>query len=43
MHNFKKSDNDMVKKDWYEQGAVDGRNPAPAGMYKTLKIMGYLP
>ena len=22
---------------------VDGRNPAPPGMYKTTKIMGYLP
>ena len=22
---------------------VDGRNPAPPGMYKTLKTMGYLP
>ena len=22
---------------------VDGRNPAPPGMYKTLSIMGYLP
>ena len=22
---------------------VDGRNPAPSEMYKTLKIMGYLP
>jgi len=24
-------------------GTVDGRNPAPPGMYKTLTIMGYLP
>ena len=22
---------------------VDGRNPAPPGMYKTMKMMGYLP
>ena len=22
---------------------VDGRNPAPSGMYKTLQILGYLP
>ena len=22
---------------------ADGRNPAPPGMYKTLKIMGHLP
>ena len=22
---------------------VDGRNPAPPGMYKTMQIMGYLP
>ena len=28
----------------YLQGpTVDGRNPAPPGMYKTLQTMGYLP
>ena len=30
---------DMV----YGIPTVDGRNPAPPEMYKTLKIMGYLP
>ena len=27
---------------WYNN-TVDGKNPAPLGMYKTLKTMGYLP
>ena len=27
----------------YIQNTVDGRNPAPPGMYKSLQIMGYLP
>jgi len=27
----------------YTYSTVDGRNPAPRGMYKTLGIMGYLP
>ena len=24
-------------------GTVDGRNPAPPGIYKSLQIVGYLP
>jgi len=29
-----------IHEDMKPQGTVDGRNPAPLGMYKTLKIMG---
>jgi len=25
------------------KSTVEGRNPAPPGMYKTLQMMGYLP